>query len=104
MFQPHLYTRTRDFYLDFAESLSLFDEVILTDIYPARELPIPGVTSKLIADNLKKDISYTLCKREELPDIIREREDFEVIVSLGAGDIENYIDTIKNILQEKERC
>lgn len=104
MFQPHLYTRTRDFYHDFAESLSLFDEVILTDIYPARELPIPGVTSKLIADNLKKGINYTLCTREELPDIVREREDLEVIVSLGAGDIENYIDTIKNILQERERC
>ena len=52
IFQPHLYTRTRDFYRDFADSLSLSDEVILTEIYPAREQPIPGVTSQLIYDNL----------------------------------------------------
>ena len=52
IFQPHLYTRTRDFYQDFADSLSLLDEVILVDIYPAREAPIPGITSKLIYDCL----------------------------------------------------
>lgn len=56
VFQPHLYTRTRDFYKDFADSLSLLDEVILLDIYPARELPIEGITSKLIYDNLRPDI------------------------------------------------
>lgn len=56
IFQPHLYTRTRDFYKDFANSLSLLDEVILCDIYPAREQPIPGVTSKLIYDNLKPGV------------------------------------------------
>mgnify|MGYP000172911227 CR=1 FL=1 len=56
IFQPHLYTRTRDFYQDFADSLSLLDEVILVDIYPAREAPIPGITSKLIYDNLRPGI------------------------------------------------
>ena len=62
VFQPHLYTRTRDFYLDFANSLSLADEVMLTNIYPARELPIEGVTSELIYDNLKAVIYKSLCK------------------------------------------
>ena len=64
MFQPHLYTRTRDFYKDFADALSLLDEVILFDIYPAREQPIPGVTSKLIYDNLRPGIEKSLCHKE----------------------------------------
>ena len=62
-FQPHLYTRTRDFYQDFADSLSLLEEVILVDIYPAREAPIPGVTSKLIYDNLRPGIEKCMCKK-----------------------------------------
>lgn len=62
IFQPHLYTRTRDFYKDFADSLSLLDEVILIDIYPARETPIPGVTSKLIYDNLRPGIEKVCVK------------------------------------------
>ena len=64
IFQPHLYTRTRDFYQDFADSLSLLDEVILVDIYPAREAPIPGVTSKLIYDNLRPGIEKSMCKKD----------------------------------------
>jgi len=66
IFQPHLYTRTRDFYKDFADSLSLLDEVILLDIYPARELPIPGVTSKLIFNNLREGMEKSMCSKETL--------------------------------------
>lgn len=66
MFQPHLYTRTRDFYKDFAEALSLFDEVVLTEIYPAREEPIPGVTSKLIYDNLKEGVEKDMILKDDV--------------------------------------
>ena len=66
IFQPHLYTRTRDFYKDFADSLSLLDEVILLDIYPARELPIPGVTSKLIFDNIREGAEKSMCTKENM--------------------------------------
>ena len=97
IFQPHLYTRTRDFYQEFAESLSLLDEVILTDIYPARELPIEGVTSRLIYDHLRSGIEKTLCKKEDILSIIQEK-DIEVLITLGAGDIENYVPQICDIL------
>ena len=73
VFQPHLYTRTRDFYQEFADSLSLLDEVILTDIYPARELPIEGVSSQLIYDNLRADMEKTLCKKEEVLDVLKDK-------------------------------
>ncbi len=101
LFQPHLYTRTRDFYKEFAESLSLFDDVILVDIYPAREAPIPGITSQLIADHLHKDVKYQLCHKEDIPSIIRSRTDIQVLVSLGAGDIETYVPQIYQILSER---
>lgn len=101
LFQPHLYTRTRDFYKDFAESLSLFDEVILVDIYPAREAPIPGVTSKLIYDNLKPGVEKMMCHKEDILKTIESKK-FEVLVSLGAGDIDNYVPQITEIL--KKRC
>ena len=100
IFQPHLYTRTRDFYQEFADSLSLLDEVILTDIYPARELPIEGVSSQLIYDNLRPDIDKTLCKKEEVIDILKKKE-IEVLMTLGAGDIENYAPQICEILNER---
>jgi UDP-N-acetylmuramate--alanine ligase len=100
IFQPHLYTRTRDFYKDFATSLSHFDEVILTEIYPAREQPIPGVTSKLIYDNLKEGIEKTMIKKNEVLDFVRNH-DFDVLVVLGAGDLDNYSPQIKKILEEK---
>jgi UDP-N-acetylmuramate--alanine ligase len=100
IFQPHLYTRTRDFYQEFADSLSLLDEVILTDIYPARELPIEGVSSQLIYDNLRPDIDKILCKKEEVIDILKEKE-IEVLMTLGAGDIENYAPQICEILNER---
>ena len=100
IFQPHLYTRTRDFYQEFADSLSLLDEVILTDIYPARELPIEGVSSQLIYDNLRPDIEKTLCKKEEILEILKGKE-IEVLITLGAGDIENYAASICEILDER---
>ncbi|MBM6882207.1 UDP-N-acetylmuramate--L-alanine ligase [Bacteroides caecigallinarum] len=99
VFQPHLYTRTRDFYKEFAESLSLADEIILLDIYPARELPIEGVTSKLIYDNIQEGKVKTLCKKEELLDLLKKKE-IEVLITLGAGDIDNMIPQIYNILKK----
>ena len=100
IFQPHLYTRTRDFYKDFANSLSLLDEVILLDIYPAREKPIPGVTSQLIYDNLRPGIEKTMCSKEELLDVLRTRKT-EVLITLGAGDIDNYVPQIYEMLKDK---
>ena len=100
VFQPHLYTRTRDFYKEFADSLSLLDEIILTDIYPARELPIEGVTSELIFDNLRPGIDKTLCKKEEVLDVLKNKN-IEVLITLGAGDIENYVPQICKILNEQ---
>lgn len=100
VFQPHLYTRTRDFYQAFADSLSLLDEVILTDIYPARELPIEGVSSQLIYDHLRPDIEKTLCKKEEITEVLRNKN-IEVLITLGAGDIENYAQDICKILNKQ---
>jgi len=98
IFQPHLYTRTRDFYRDFADALSLLDDVCIVDIYPAREEPIPGVTSKLIYDNLKPGIKRQMCRKDEILDVVRQGG-FDVLVTLGAGDIENYVPQITDILQ-----
>ena len=100
IFQPHLYSRTRDFYKEFAESLSLLDEVILTDIYPAREEPIEGVTSQLIYDNLRPDMVKSMCRKEELPELLRNKE-IEVLMTLGAGDIDNYASDIYELLKTR---
>ena len=100
VFQPHLYTRTRDFYKEFAESLSLLDEVILLDIYPAREKPIAGVSSRLIYDNLRPGIEKTLCHKEELLDLLKSKKP-EVLITLGAGDIDNYVPQIYEILKDR---
>lgn len=99
-FQPHLFTRTRDFYKDFAESLSVADEVLLLDIYPARELPIEGVSSKLIFDNIKESVDKRMCKKDELLNIIKE-ENIEVLITLGAGDIDNLVPQIYDIINNK---
>lgn len=100
IFQPHLYTRTRDFYKEFADSLSLLDEVILLDIYPAREQPIPGITSQLIYDNLRPGIEKCLCKKEGLIDLLKNKH-LEVLITLGAGDIDNYIPQISELLKDR---
>lgn len=100
IFQPHLYTRTRDFYKDFADALSQLDEVILCDIYPAREQPIPGVTSQLIYDNLKPGVEKSMIHKEDVLDLVKNR-DFDVLVILGAGDLDNYVPQIAKIVEAK---
>lgn len=100
IFQPHLYTRTRDFYQEFADSLSLLDEVILTDIYPARELPIDGVSSLLIYDSLRPEVKKTICKKEDILNLLQEK-DIEVLMTLGAGDIDNYVPLITDLLNQR---
>lgn len=98
IFQPHLYTRTRDFAPQFAEALSLADEVILLNIYPARELPIEGVTSQIIFDKIlspKKE----LCEREILVERIKEYN-FEVLLTVGAGDIDRLLPQICEIVKQ----
>lgn len=101
IFQPHLYTRTRDFYKDFADALSQLDEVVLTDIYPARELPIEGVTSALIYDNLADGVEKTMIHTDEVTDYVRSR-DFDVLVILGAGDLDSKVGEIAEILNGKK--
>ena len=102
IFQPRLYTRTRDFYKDFADALSIFDEVILTEIYPARELPIPGVTSQLIYDNLRDGVEKSMIKKDDVLDLVKSR-DFDVLVVLGAGNLDNYVPQIAKIIENKEK-
>ena len=101
LFQPHLYTRTRDFYKDFAEALNMLDEVILCDIYPAREEPIPGVTSQLIYDNLAEGVKKSMVRKDEVLDMVKSR-DFDVLVVLGAGDLDNLVPQIADIIKEKK--
>lgn len=100
IFQPHLYSRTRDFYHEFADSLSIADEVILTEIYPARELPIEGISSQLIYDNLQPNVEKTLCKKEEVAMLLQSKQT-EVVIVLGAGDLDNYMPLFERILKEK---
>ncbi len=99
IFQPHLYTRTRDFYRDFASALSQLDEVILCDIYPARELPIEGVSSALIYDNLADGVEKSMVKTSEVLDLVRQR-DFDVLVILGAGDLDSMVPQIAEIINQ----
>lgn len=101
IFQPHLYTRTRDFYKDFADSLSILDEVILCDIYPAREAPLPGVTSELIYKNLKPGVEKSMIHKEDVLDLVKKR-DFDVLIVLGAGDLDNLVPQMAEILKQKE--
>ena len=100
IFQPHLYTRTRDFYQDFAEALSQLDEVILTEIYPAREQPIEGVTSELIYNNLRPGVEKQIIHKDEVLDFVKSRN-FDVLIVLGAGDLDNQVPQITKILQDR---
>lgn len=100
IFQPHLYTRTRDFYKEFADALSQLDEVILTEIYPAREQPIEGVTSQLIYDNLRPGVEKLLIRKDDVLDYVKSH-DFDVLIVLGAGDLDNYVPQITKILEGK---
>ncbi len=103
IFQPHLYTRTRDFYREFAESLSQLDQVVLTEIYPAREEPIPGVTSELIYDNLAPGVEKIIIKKDDVQEFVK-KNDFDVLIVLGAGDLDNQVPALEKILRKKYGC
>lgn len=98
-FQPHLFSRTRDFADGFAESLSLADEVILLDIYPARELPIEGVTSQMIADRMGNP-NHTILSKEGLIEYVKAAP-LDLFITAGAGDIDKLVNPIKEILENK---
>ncbi len=99
IFQPHLFSRTRDFAPEFAASLSLLDELILLDIYPAREEPIPGVTSAIIFDKVTIPAKQ-LCSKAQLPGII-EAGSYDVVLMVGAGDIDRLVEPVKQILEKR---
>lgn len=101
IFQPHLYTRTRDFYDQFAESLGALDELVLLDIYPAREEPLEGVTSELIFSKVKLE-NKIICSREQLPEIIDGLET-DVVLTLGAGNIDAMVEPVRKVLSNKNR-
>ena len=98
VFQPHLYSRTKDFALEFAQSLDLLDEIILLDIYPAREEPIPGVTSEIIFKNIKNK-HKTRCSKDELLNILKSKKP-KVLMTMGAGDIDEFIEPIKRLFSK----
>ena len=99
IFQPHLYTRTRDFAPEFAEALSEADEVIMPEIYPARELPIEGVSTQLILNDVKSK-EKTFCERKDLLNLIKN-SNFEILMTLGAADIDRLLPDIKEILETR---
>ncbi|WP_435254213.1 UDP-N-acetylmuramate--L-alanine ligase [Tenacibaculum sp. A30] len=101
VFQPHLFSRTRDFVDDFAVALSLFDEVLLLDIYPARELPIEGVTSSWLLDKMTLE-NKKLVSKEKLSDEVLKSES-KIVVMLGAGDIGLLVEEVKNKIKEKHK-
>ncbi|MGC9151152.1 MAG: UDP-N-acetylmuramate--L-alanine ligase [Microbacter sp.] len=97
IFQPHLYSRTRDFASAFAEALSQLDEVILLDIYPAREAPLEGVTSQLIFDRISV-AHKTWCSRDQLLPLLQQKQQFDVLATFGAGNIDQLLPDIRNML------
>jgi UDP-N-acetylmuramate--alanine ligase len=100
VFQPHLFSRTRDLAVDFAASLSLLDEVYLLDIYPAREEPIPGVTSKVLFDMISIDQKHLISKND-LVAKLSERTDLEVLIMMGAGDIDKLVGPVQQMLEKR---
>lgn len=101
IFQPHLYSRTQDFYREFAESLDLLDEVILLDIYPARELPIEGVTSEMIAREMSTESVQVMSKEQLIPHLSKREPLAEVILMVGAGDIDRLVPGVAGLLESK---
>ena len=99
IFQPHLFSRTQDFADGFASSLEMLDDIILVDIYPAREKPIEGVTSKLIFDKIKNK-NKIICSKEEIINVLKNK-DVEVVLTFGAGDIDTQVKPIKEFLMNK---
>ena len=102
VFQPHLYTRTRDLADEFAKSLELLDDLILLDIYPARELPIEGITSEMLLKKINIE-NKLICKKEELLDVLKKKK-LEVLLTLGAGDIDQFVLPIESYFLEKSKC
>ena len=98
VFQPHLFSRTKDFADDFAKSLSAFDEILLLDIYPARELPMEGITSNWLLGKIENATKKLVTKQELIPTILESNA--TIIVTIGAGDIGEMVTTIKNALNE----
>ncbi|WP_423149045.1 UDP-N-acetylmuramate--L-alanine ligase [Rubrolithibacter danxiaensis] len=96
IFQPHLFTRTRDFAEGFAEALSLSDELLMLDIYPARELPLPGVSSAIILEKMDRS-SYKQCTKEEVIAFVKKNQP-ELLLTVGAGDIDALVEPLKNVL------
>ena len=100
LFQPHLYTRTRDLYEEFAQALSLADEVVLLPIYPARELPIEGITSQIIADRIT--VPCAIVEREGLAQWLADA-DTDIVVTFGAGNIDAYCSAVAEVIEAKSR-
>lgn len=98
IFQPHLFSRTKDFADDFAKSLSLFDEVVLLDIYPARELPMPGITSEWLMNKMTNENKKLVSKDDLIPTILAA--DARIVVTIGAGDLGEMVPSIKKALYE----
>jgi UDP-N-acetylmuramate--alanine ligase len=99
IFQPHLYSRTRDFATEFAASLDLLDEAVLVPLYPAREEPIKGVSSELIFEKMKNENKF-LAEKSEVPELLRNRET-DVVLTMGAGDIDGIGGQIIEVLKNK---
>lgn len=99
VFQPHLFSRTRDFADGFAKSLDIADEVILLDIYPARELPMEGVTSQILLDKMTLNNKHLFSKESVLQWV--EHAQIEVLITAGAGDIDQLVNPIKLLLENK---
>ena len=97
VFQPHLFTRTRDFAEGFSQSLSLADEVVLLAIYPARELPLPGVTSEMLLDKITAPLK-SIQTKQEVVENARHSADFDILATVGAGDIDTLVPELKAIL------
>jgi UDP-N-acetylmuramate--alanine ligase len=99
IFQPHLYSRTRDFVDGFAAALDGLDEILLLDIYPAREKPIPGVTSEIIFERMQ-NANKQLVTKANLLEVLKNKE-LDVVMTLGAGDIDTFVQPIKKILDDR---
>lgn len=102
IFQPHLYSRTKDFQQGFAEELDKLDEIILMDIYPAREEPISGITSAIIFEKMKNP-NKILTTKSELMKVV-EKQEFEVLLTIGAGDIDTFVEPIKELLLNRNNA
>jgi len=99
VFQPHLFTRTRDFAEGFSKSLSIADEVLLLDIYPAREEPIPGVTSDMLFKDITSPVKIRCTKKDLVQNL--ESMNIEILATIGAGDIDTMVKPIKELLKKK---